>query len=98
VSEKSRNPFKYQKLLDSIKDPAIRTEILRNMEPNENIIEIPTVETSPFLAGLKNNLDALLQPISSAKKTAIGNIEKIARAFSLSDKLDKIRKELGITE
>lgn len=98
MSQKSRNPFKYQQLLDSVNNPAIRMKLMQDMQPNENIIEIPTVKTSPFLAELKNNLDTLVQPLTTAKKTVAKNIEKISRAFSFSEQFDKTIKTLGVTQ
>ncbi len=77
-------------------NPAIRIKLIQDMQPNENVIEIPTTDTSPFLASLKSDLDALVQPLTGAKKTLAENIEKISRAFSFSDRLDKAAKELGI--
>lgn len=98
MSQRSRNPFKYQQLVDSINNPAIRIKLMQDLEPNENIIEIPTAKTSPFLAGLKSNLDTLVQPLTSAKKTVAENIEKISRAFSFSEQFDQAIKTLGITQ
>jgi hypothetical protein len=98
ISQRSRNPFKYQQLLDSLNNPAIKIKLMQDLQPNENIIEIPTTKTSPFLAGLKNNLDTLVQPLTTAKKTVAKNIEKISRAFSFSEQIDKAVKTLGITQ
>jgi hypothetical protein len=98
MSQKSRNPFKYQQLLDSVNNPAIRIKLIQDMQPNENIIEIPTTKTSPFLAGLNNNLDTLVQPLTSAKKIVAKNIEKFSRAFSFSDRFDKEIKTLNIAQ
>ncbi len=98
MSQRSRNPFKYQQLLDSINNPAVRIKLMQDLEPNENIIEIPTTKTSPFLAGLKSNLDTLVQPLTSAKKAVAENIEKISRVFSFSDQFDKAIKTLGLTQ
>jgi len=98
MSQRSRNPFKYQQLLDSINNPAIRIKLMQDIQPNENIIEIPTTKTSPFLAGLKSNLDTLVQPLTSAKKTVAENVEKFSRAFSFSEQFDKKIKTLGIIQ
>lgn len=97
LAAKSRNPFQYQQLLDSINNPGIRMVLLQSMEPNEKIITLPTTETSPFLKGLKDNLKTLVQPVTEKYREMAENIEKISRAFSISDKINQAKKELGIS-
>jgi hypothetical protein len=55
------------------------------------------VETSPLLKGLQDNLKSLVLPVTDRMKGAAEDIEKISRAFSISDKLTNIRSDLGIS-
>ena len=96
-SEKTRNVFNYQKMLDSINNPTVKIQLIQDLNPQEKVINLPTVSTSPILGELKKNLNTLIQPLDDSKKAMAETIEKISRAFSISDKLDKAKKELGIT-
>ncbi len=97
LQAKSRNPFQYQQLLDSINNPGIRMELLQRLEPDVKIMTLPTPETSPFLKGLKENLDALVGPVNENIRALAESTEKLSRAFSISDKIAKAKKELGIS-
>ncbi|MFA6461039.1 MAG: hypothetical protein WCV90_02135 [Candidatus Woesearchaeota archaeon] len=97
VAAKSKNPFKYQQLMNAVSNPAIRAQLLQEMNPKEKVITLPTVETSPLLKGLQDNLKSLVLPVTDRMKGAAEDIEKISRAFSISDKLTNIRSDLGIS-
>ncbi len=93
---KARDPFYYQKLVDSITDPAMKMQILQSLEPQENIATLPSVESSPFLMGVKGSFDTLMEKVDSTVREESKVIEKISRAFSYSHKIDDIKEELGI--
>ncbi len=105
LQEQHKNPFKYQQLLDSIKDPAIQLSLVQSIAPNENIINLPTKETSPLLKKLSGELDILVQPVKDVwvdsvkgnMRSIAKNIEKVSRAFSLSNVLDNTQKEMGFS-
>jgi len=97
VAAKSKNPFKYQQLMNAVSNPAIRAQLLQEMNPKEKVITLPTVETSPLLKGLQDNLNGLIQPVTDRMKGAAADIEKISRAFSISDQLTNIRNDLSIS-
>lgn len=97
VAAKNRNFFQYQGLLDSINNPGIRMRLLQSMEPDEEIIKLPTTETSPFLNWLDKNVKKIIEPVTEAKRAVAEKIEKISRFFSISEQLNAAGKELGFS-
>lgn len=97
LEAKARNPFQYQQLLDSIKDPGFRMGLLQNIEPDVKLMTLPTTETSPFLKGLKENLGVLVGPVDETMRVIAETTEKMSRAFSTSDIITQAKKELGIS-
>jgi len=107
TAEYLRNKIEYTRMLDAVKGFAMKMALAQDVakavqelggKPDEATMALPTTETSPFLKELRNNLATLVQPLSGAIKTLAENVEKISRAFSFSDKLDKAAKELNITQ
>lgn len=95
ASEQTRDPIGYQRRLDSINDPAMRMLLMQDLAPNENIINIPTTETSPFLKWFDENTKKPIQQVNKAKRQIAEQIEKIANAFSLSNYLPEKLEDIN---
>ncbi len=97
IYSKSRNPFKYKIFMNAARDPETKKALLQSLEPKKTVIEIPTVDTSPLLNELKQNLNVLIQPLSDEVKGYAFEIEKMSRAFSINRKIEEVKQELGIS-
>lgn len=95
ASQQTRDPIGYQRNLDSINDPGMRMLLMQDLAPNENIINLPTTETSPFLKWLDEKTKKPVQQVSKVKRQIAEQIEKIANAFSLSNYLPKKLEEIN---
>ena len=97
VSQQHRNPFQFNDLLDRVRDPATRMQLMQELLPNENIANVPTTETSPFLKWFDDVTKAPVQQVDKAKRKLAEQIDKLANAFSLfkylPEKLDEINEQ-----
>ena len=97
VSQQHRNPFQFNDLLDRVRDPATRMQLMQELLPNENIANVPTTETSPFLKWFDDVTNAPVQQVDKAKRKLAEQIDKLANAFSLSkylpEKLEEINEQ-----
>jgi hypothetical protein len=97
VSQQHRNPFQFNDLLDRVRDPTTRMQLMQELLPNENIENVPTTETSPFLKWFDDLTKAPVQQVDKAKRKLAEQIDKLANAFSLfkylPEKLDEINEQ-----
>lgn len=83
ASLQARNPFEYKRRMDMINEP-MRMELLQALEPEKKLITLPTIETSPILKGLKENIKTFTNPLKESIRQTAEDIEKTARGLSLS--------------
>jgi hypothetical protein len=95
VSAKVRNPFMFDKFANSLKDSGVKMQILQSMEPNTNLINVPTTETSPFLKALDDDVKSLLDEVDQKTRDMAEKVEKISRGMSFSNKLPEKLQELN---
>jgi hypothetical protein len=90
------DPFKYNELLDRVRDPIMRENLVQSLNPKEKVMTLPTIDTSPLLKALDNSLNTLISPLDDKVKQTAKDVEKLARSLSITNILDQASKELDI--
>jgi len=90
-----QNVFQYQRLIDSFEDSKVKENLLQGLAPDEKISSIPTIDTSPFLKGLKGNLNTLVKPVDEKLMSLASDMEQMSRSFSMSDAYSYANEEMN---